>query len=237
MTLLTNLIPNAFLNDNDYDNDNDNDNDNENDNDNDNDNDYDNDNDNDNENDNDNDNENDNDNDNEKNQTIIFTAESVEPLTALALKNNVTQMIMSLSKQLEYFNDNNLAFYGFDKDDIIVINDTLFLIVNNKYSKTLDKERTLTFYGPFSKPFFSSPELIDLKCLPAKINYQTSYYSLGALIIYYLFNSHLNFRNFIGLKRESLNDKVFESILNTKLYWFLKRCLNDNPKKRILLYL
>ena len=61
------------------------------------------------------------------------------------------------------------------------------------------------------------------------------YYSLGALIVYYLFD--FNSTNFIDLKRESLDDKVFESILNTKLYWFLKRCLNDNPKKRILLYL
>jgi hypothetical protein len=177
---------------------------------------------------------NENDNENEK-QSIIFTANTVTPLTTNAVKSNIKQMIKCLSKQLEYFHNNNLAFYGFDKDDIIVINDTLFLIVNNKYCKTLDKERTLTFYGPFSKPYFSSPELIDLKCLPANIDYQTCYYSLGALIVYYFFD--FNSTNFIGLKRESLDDKVFESILNTKLYWFLKRCLNDNPKKRILLYL
>jgi hypothetical protein len=197
MTLLTNLVPNAFYNDNEYDNE--------------------------------------NENENDVNHSIIFTANTVTPLTANAVKNNVNQMIRCLSKQLEYFHDNNLAFYGFDLDDIIVINDTIFLIVNNKYSKTLDKERTITFYGPFSKPYFSSPELINLKCLPAKIDYQTSYYSLGALIVYYLFD--INSTIFIGLKRESLDDKVFESILNTKLYWFLKRCLNDNPKKRILLYL
>ena len=173
-------------------------------------------------------------------QSIIFTAESVTPITANAVKSNVNQMIKCLSNQLEYFHNNNLAFYGFNKDDIIVINDTLFLIVNNKYSKTLDKERTITFYGPFPKPFFSSPELTNLNCLPAIIDYQTSYYSLGALIVYYLFDYILSFKNSqvpIGLKRESLEDKVFESILNTKLYWFLKRCLNDNPKKRILLYL
>jgi serine/threonine protein kinase len=176
-------------------------------------------------------------------QSIIFTAESITPLTANAVKCNIKQMIKCISKQLEYFHNNNLAFYGFDKDDIIVINDTLFLIVNNKYCKTLDKERKITFYGPFSKPYFSSPELTNLKCLPALIDYQTSYYSLGAIIVYYLFDIILSFKNQtepivpIGLKRESLEDKVFESILNTKLYWFLKRCLNDNPKKRILLFL
>jgi hypothetical protein len=168
-------------------------------------------------------------------QSIIFTAESVTPITANAVKSNINQMIKCLSNQLEYFHSNNLAFYGFDNDDIIVINDTLFLIVNNKYCKTLDKERKITFYGPFPKPYFSSPELTTIKCLPTQIDYQTSYYSLGALIVYYLFD--FNSTNFIDLKRESLEDKVFESILNTKLYWFLKRCLNDNPKKRILLYL
>ena len=202
MTLLTNLVPNAFYNEYEY--------------------------------------ENENDNENAFNHSIIFKANTVTPLTSNAVKNNVNQMIKCLSKQLEYFHDNNLAFYGFDKDDVIVINDTLFLIVNNKYSKTLDEERTITFYGPFSKPYFSSPELINLKCLPAKIDYQTSYYSLGALIVYYLFTQNLSNKNFIvliGMKRESIDEKVFESILNTKLYWFLKRCLNDNPKKRILLYL
>jgi ATP-dependent exoDNAse (exonuclease V) beta subunit len=201
-----------------------------------------------------------NENDNDK-LSIIFTATTVTPITAEIVKGNIKQMIKSLSKQLEYLHNNNLAFYGFDLDDIIVINDTQFLFVNNKYIQTLDKERTISFYGPFTKPYFSSPELIDIKCLPARIDYQTSYYSLGALIVYYLFGYNLQ-----DLKRESQEEKVFESILhlytsktptlsadlsvkcnsyhalekckgvNTKLYWFLKRCINDNPKKRILLY-
>jgi hypothetical protein len=202
-----------------------------------------------------------NDYENDK-QSIIFTATTVTPITAAIVKTHIKQMINCLSKQLEYLHNNNLAFYGFDLDDIIVINDTQFLFVNNKYIQSLDKERTISFYGPFSKPYFSSPELINIKCLPSRIDYQTSYYSLGALIIYYYFDYNLQ-----DIKREREDDKVFESILhlctsktpylsedlsvkcnscpalekcegiNTKLYWFLKRCINENPKKRILLYI
>jgi serine/threonine protein kinase len=179
---------------------------------------------------------------NELQNAIIFTAESATSLTSKIVKSQTIQMIKCLCEQLEYLHKNNLAFYGFDMDDIIVINETQFIIINNKYIQTIDSSNSsLTFYSPFSKPYFSSPELKNLKCLPANIDYRTSYYSLGALIVFYLFDYKLPSEN--DTKRENqededeAEDKVFESILNTKLYWFLKRCLNDNPKKRILLFL
>lgn len=174
-----------------------------------------------------------NEHDNNK-PSIIFTAETVTQLTPKIAKTYTKEMIKCLSKQLEYFYNNNLAFYGFDLDDIIVINDVHFLIVNNKYLQTVDEERKITFYSPFPKPYFSSPELMELKCLPAKIDYNTCYYSLGALIVFKILDYKLPFEN--DMKRETI-DKVFEQILYTKLYWFLKRCLNENPKKRILLFL
>ncbi len=170
---------------------------------------------------------------NNNTQSIIFTAETVTPLTKEIAKMYTKQMIKCLSEQLEYFYNNNLAFYGFDLDDIIVINDAQFLIVNNKYLQTVDEERKITFYSPFPKPYFSSPELTELKCLPAQVDYNTCYYSLGALICYYISADKISYKN--DMKRENLD--AVESIFYTKLYWFLKRCLNENPKKRILLFL
>ena len=171
--------------------------------------------------------------------SIKFTAETVTLLTPKIAKTYTKQMIKCLIKQLEYFYNNNLAFYGFDLDDIIVINDTHFLIVNNKYITTLNEERKIIFYSPFSKPYFSSPELMELKCLPAKVDYNTCYYSLGALIVYFrgitLSSFNPSFNPFLDLDLDLNLDK--ESIFYTKLYWFLKRCLNDNPKKRTLLFL
>jgi hypothetical protein len=170
---------------------------------------------------------------NNNKQSIIFTAETVTPLTKEIAKMYTKEMIKCLSEQLEYFYNNNLAFYGFDLDDIIVINDTQFLIVNNKYLQTVDEERKLTFYSPFPKPYFSSPELTELKCLPAQVDYNTCYYSLGTLILYYISADKIPYKN--DMKRENLDSN--EYIFYTKLYWFLKRCLNENPKKRVLLFL
>ena len=75
------------------------------------------------------------------------------------------------------------------------------------------------------KAFFS-PEL-DKKVLPAIVSYKTAYYSLGALIIYCLFGSDIKNKNI---------DEILLPIKYSKLYWFLKRCLDENPKNRYLIY-
>jgi len=190
----------------------------------------------------------------ETTQEILFTAESVTNMTNMTnmtiynktnkIKQNLLtetqtiQMIKCLTAQIEYLNRNNLAFYGFDKSDIIVINENIFLIVNINYLYNLDKERNITFYTPISKPLFSSPEFISLKQLPAKINYKTNYYSLGAIIVYFYLGIQLSLEN--EIKREENLDSlshILNPIYYTKIYWFLLRCLKNNPEKRILLFI
>lgn len=195
----------------------------------------------------------------ETSQEILFTAETVSNITNMTKinkpnkskqgtqtnQNRLTeyqtiQMIKCLTTQIEYLNRNNLAFYGFDKSDIIVINESIFLITNIKYLYNLDKERNINFYTPIVKPFFSSPEFISLHQLPAKINYKTNYYSLGALIVYFYLDIHIQSSLENESKRETNSESV-ETLLNsicyTKIYWFLLRCLKDDSKKRILLFI
>ena len=193
----------------------------------------------------------------ETTQEILFTAESVTNITIYNKTNNTNknnkinqnlltemqtiQMIKCLTTQIEYLNRNNLAFYGFDKSDIIVINENIFLIVSLNYLYNLDKERNITFYTPIPKPFFSSPEFTSLRQLPAKISYKTNYYSLGAIIVYFYLGLQLSLEN--DAKREQTLDSLsqVESLLKpiyyTKTYWFLLRCLKDVPEKRILLFI
>ena len=193
----------------------------------------------------------------ETTQEILFTAESVTNITIYNKTNNTNknnkinqnlltemqtiQMIKCLTTQIEYLNRNNLAFYGFDKSDIIVINENIFLISNLNYLYNLDKERNITFYTPIPKPFFSSPEFTSLRQLPAKISYKTNYYSLGAIIVYFYLGLQLSLEN--DAKREQTLDSLsqVESLLKpiyyTKTYWFLLRCLKDVPEKRILLFI
>jgi len=184
----------------------------------------------------------------ETTQEILFTAESVTNITNFNETNKTNQillnetqtmhMIKCLTRQIEYLNKNNLAFYGFEKTDIIVINENIFLIASLNYLYTLDKERNLNFYTPISKPFFSSPEFMSLRQLPSKISYKTNYHSLGAIIVYFYLGLQLSLEN--ETKREQIPGSI-ESLLKpiyyTKIYWFLLRCLKDDPEKRILLFI
>ena len=83
----------------------------------------------------------------------------------------------------------------------------------------------MTFYSPIKLPYFYNPELLELTTLPASIHYKSSYYSLGALLIFCLLNTYLLVGN------DPMNDKDIERVLTpykgTKIYWFVKRCLQD----------
>jgi hypothetical protein len=86
---------------------------------------------------------------------------------------------------------------------------------------------------PILKPYFSNPEIFELKVLPTKINYKCIYYSLGSLIVFSLLNSYLLVAN--ELKTSEEIDFIIQPIYNTKIYWFIKRSLEQDINKRRLL--
>ena len=79
------------------------------------------------------------------------------------------------------------------------------------------KEKNIHIYGPISKNNgFFSPELLNTSSIPIIISYKTIFYSLGLLI---------------------LDNITKEMQLETKLYYFLERCLTREPNERYLLYI
>jgi hypothetical protein len=175
---------------------------------------------------------------NEVNQeTIIFTAETVKPLSSLLQKGKLTnqetiKMIHDLSKQIAYLETNLLAFIGFNLEDILVINDDTFFIANTKrLFKTESSTNHIYINTPIQKPYFSNPELNELTKLPSKIDYRASYYSLGALILFCATNIYI----FAELKED--NCDILKPIYYTKIYWFLRRCFHETCEKRILLFI
>jgi hypothetical protein len=172
-------------------------------------------------------------------ETIMFTAEKVKPLSVLLKEGKLTnqqiiKMIYDLSKQIAYLEINLMSFYGYNLDDILAINDNTFFIASTKHLVSINaKDYYIYFYKPIIIPYFSSPELNELTKLPAKIDYRSSYYSLGALILYCLTNIYI----FSESEENKEGNSLLESINYTKPYWFLKRCLNEDCKKRILLFI
>ena len=174
--------------------------------------------------------------------SIIFTAETVTTLTKYLKKGKLTynetiKMINNVSRQIAYLETNMLAFYGYNLDDILVINNEIFFIASTKHLLDIHKDNCIYFYNPIEQPYFSSFELNKLTKLPSKINHRVSYYSLGALVLFCVMNVYI----FAEIQDISIAEETTETILKpityTKIFWFLKRCFNEKCEDRILLFI
>ena len=119
------------------------------------------------------------------------------------------------------------AILSFSLDDITVIDENIFFFVNTgKILPILNNEITLKM--PISmKQSFLTPD-VDWKHLPIKAHFNTGIYSFALLVIYA--TTKINYQ-------KKINDDFFNPIYQTKLYYFLLRCLNDNPEERQFLYI
>ena len=162
--------------------------------------------------------------------SIYFCAENVTPLKDLIKNNSLShnkciKLIYDLTNQILYLKKLGYSFYGFDINDILVV-DELFMFCSAEYVVPLVNE-SIIFYSPIKQAYFSNPELYNLTSLPSEISYKCCYYSLGTLVIYCLLNAYIN--------RSEQIEKVIEPLYNTKIYWFIKRCLDSDINKRELL--
>lgn len=171
--------------------------------------------------------------------SILITSEKITTLKKYILSLNdkklsysqCIQLISDLSKQLTYLHHLNYGFYGFDLNDILTI-DNHFFICNTQYLVPLT-DNLILFDYPIKQPYFSSPEIIKLTTLPSEINFKCSFYSLGILVVFCLLNNYLLVANEIKTSEEI--NKILSPLKNTKMYWFIKRCLDDDINKRTLL--
>jgi hypothetical protein len=162
--------------------------------------------------------------------SIYFCAENITPLKDLIKNNSLShnkciKLIYDLTNQILYLKKLGYSFYGFDINDILVV-DELFMFCSAEYVAPLVNE-LIIFYSPIKQAYFSNPELYNLTILPSEISYKCCYYSLGTLVVYCLLNAYIN-------KIEEI-EKVIEPLYNTKIYWFIKRCLDPDINKRELL--
>jgi len=171
--------------------------------------------------------------------SIFFIAENIIPFKKYILEQKNKQLsyiqciklIDDLSKQIFYLNKIGYGFYGFDISDILTI-DNNFIFCSTQYLLPLDNN-SITFTSPIKQPYFSNPELFKLTTLPSKISYKCCYYSLGLLVVFSLFNNNLLVGNEVQPSVQI--DKYLQPLYNTKIYWFLKRCLDDDINNRKLL--
>lgn len=148
--------------------------------------------------------------------------------------NTIIHMIWYLSKQQSFLEKNGYSLFTLSIDNILVINDSIFLCINPLFIKPI-RNNYITFYNPFSRVNgFYSPEILALNEIPSKISYKTFYYSLGALCIFCLFK--VNILHNDCYKNEKNIISILTPIYQTKLYWLLLRILSIDPSKREILF-
>ncbi len=153
------------------------------------------------------------------------------------------RLCICLGIQLEVLAKFNKSFLFFDLDDISVINDEWYII--NSYDETNNKvvnidgagrggagrggagrgggDNYITITNPINfKSDFMAPELINFykdknKNLPFVTNISCIYYSVALLILHYL----------------ELN---LEDLLDSPLYFFLKRCMEKDENNRFFIF-
>jgi hypothetical protein len=187
---------------------------------------------------------------------VSFNATSVESFKQYlsSLKemryNSTLKMVSDLSLQLNYLlRTYKQMFLGYNPDNLIVVDGNKYIYLSNEYLLNIDEGKdeyeeiekdTVTITCPFSQSdFLMSPELYNVRELPANVHYKTIYFSLGSLIIYGLVG------NMDFLKDEDdkpiyqkLNDTLeCLPIRGSKLYWLLKRCLDEEPKRRSIIFI
>ena len=170
-----------------------------------------------------------------ENDIIHFECDSFQSLKEF-IDNSTTKrlnydktikMIYDIGFIIKSLEQKEKAILSFSLDDITVIDENVFFFINTgKILPILNNEITLKMPIDIKKSFLT-PD-VDWKHLPIKTHFTTGIYSFALLVIYA--TTKINYQ-------KKINDDFFNPIYQTKLYYFLLRCLNDNPEERQFLYI
>jgi|UniRef100_A0A6C0DSG5 hypothetical protein len=161
---------------------------------------------------------------------INFFSKSVKPLSYYCKKRLVDyymaiNIIRDLYNQHIFVSKYGYGFYYIDLDDIIVIDNSIFLYINSQVVKEF-RNGQLMFFSPFNRTAqhaFYAPEILVLQSIPAKLSHKCFYYSLGALAIYCLFGAKLV---------NSDASLLLKPISQTKLYWLILKLVDPDCERR-----
>ena len=113
--------------------------------------------------------------------------------------------------------DQSILFLSLD--DIYIIDEDWYILSSFDKLVTIIDKNTVELNTPISFNGSLSPELQDVKSLPFKTNISSVYYSLAALIM------------------QALELDDLSPLAGSKLYFFLERCLVENPEERYFLFI
>lgn len=189
----------------------------------------------------------------EKKNSLIFKAKNVETLKSLLKQKkeklsyyHCKLLFLDMAKTIEHLEHDDLGIISLDLDDIVMVE-----FQNNKNTRDTPNSTNLVTYffylnldnfvelkkdnfvinSPVNKfNLFISPEVKQIKHFPSTIKKQSTYYCL-ALLLCHCFSKITKNMDYDKLI------KHLEIIKETKLYWAILRCLEQNPEDRFLLFI
>jgi hypothetical protein len=191
--------------------------------------------------------------------SLTIKASKIEPLSAFLKQNKkhleyseMEQFIEMIGRQLHHLEtEQNKGISSFKIDDITVFHavdhssPVYFAITNDDNIYDIDEENQMEIITPVASSkatpkhnlSFHSPEYKDFiskKTLPYKIHFKSGYYSFGLLCLYCYVNRTPASSASASAAASSAAafDTLFEPIINTKIYWFLKQVLQEDPTSR-----
>lgn len=182
----------------------------------------------------------------ENNFFFEIYCETCENIQNISFKNNsvlLQKIILSLSKQIKYLENQYLIFFQWNEENIFCINEEIFIFVDEELLEI--KNNKLKLNDIFDKKKNCSPELFDINFLPSEIHYKSIYFSIAFFVLKNLTNIKIDL--FYQLKKEKkLDNKIIllmkideelKKIKYSKLYFFIKKNINLNETKRMLLFI
>jgi len=186
--------------------------------------------------------------------SLTITAAKVEPLSTLLKRNKkhleyqiMEQLIDNIGRQLQVLERENKGISDFNIDDITVFYDSEdddastaaaasaaavhFALTKDDKIHDINDKNNLVITTPYPKEktkTFHSPEFTEFlakKTLPYEIHFKSGYYSFGLLCL------HCYVSRSAALDTAAL-DTALTPIINTKIYWFLKQVLQEDPTER-----
>jgi len=151
---------------------------------------------------------------------------------------DIIQMISTLAIQLDYLIKNeNVVLLGYNPNKIIVINENIFLYLDNELISIDKNKEILITYPILPNEFFLSPELIKINEIPHLTHYKTCYFSFALLIFYCIFDDYSFYYDYLKNEINLIEKIKNHPIRYTKIYFILSNCLIEDIKKRNIILL
>ena len=144
--------------------------------------------------------------------------------------------IYNISNQINYLIDKEKkCIFALSLNNIFIINNTHFIYlpsIDDIYDITNDH---LYISIPYIKDnYIKSPQLTETQELPANTHFKTIYYSLGVFFIYLLLNGGIDLQDIEQSPLSFIKNSFFSE---SKIAFFIERCIHDNPENRHMLYI